>query len=167
MLGSGLCQAAGDSRVTDAGTVISWALPVATAVTQASLGDREGLREFAISWTTTVGLTEILKKTTGKERPDGSDRLSFPSGHAARAFAAASHVNRRYGSDVAWPLYVGAVAVGWSRVQARRHDWVDVTGAALVSEWMARTWTTPREGGWRVSADKVNDSWTLRVLVPL
>jgi membrane-associated phospholipid phosphatase len=163
----GAAQGAGDPQATDAGTVLSFALPLATAGVHLWQGDREGLKQLAFTWTSSVVLAEALKQGTNRTRPDGSNDLSFPSGHAARAFAAAAHVNRRHGLQAAWPLYAGAVAVGWTRVQARRHDWLDVTGSLLLSEWMARTWSTPHEQAPRLSASRADGQWQLTVSWPL
>lgn len=163
----GTAQAAGDPQVTDAGTVLSYALPLATAGVHLWQGDREGVKQLAFTWTSSVVLAEALKQGTNRTRPDGSNDLSFPSGHAARAFAAAAHVNRRHGLDAAWPLYVGAVAVGWTRVQAKRHDWLDVTGSLLVSEWMARTWSTPFEQAPRLAASRADGQWQLTLSWPM
>jgi membrane-associated phospholipid phosphatase len=83
-------------------------------------------------------VTEVLKRTTHVERPDGSNDMSFPSGHAAQAFSSATYVHRRYGFSDAWPLYVMATYVGYTRVQSNRHSWVDVAGAAgiaALSSW--------------------------------
>jgi membrane-associated phospholipid phosphatase len=163
----GTVQAAGDPQVTNAGTVLSFALPLATAGAHFWQGDREGLKQLAFTWSSSVVLAEALKQGTNRTRPDGSNDLSFPSGHAARAFAAAAHVNRRHGMQAAWPLYAGAVAVGWTRVQARRHDWLDVTGSLLLSEWMARTWSTPHEQAPRLAASRADGPWRLTVSWPL
>ena len=159
----GRTQAAGDPRATDAGTVMSFAIPLGAAAAQWWLGDREGVRQLAFTWTSSVVIAEALKQGTNRTRPDGSNDLSFPSGHAARAFAVAAHVNQRYGMEVAWPLYAGAAAVGWTRVQARRHDWLDVAGSLAVSEWMARTWSSPRGGTPAVAAARTEDGWLVHL----
>ena len=156
-------HAAGDARVTDAGTVLSFAMPLGAAAAQWWIGDRDGVRQLAFTWTSSVVIAEALKQGTNRTRPDGTNDLSFPSGHAARAFAVASHVNRRYGMEAAWPLYAGAVAVGWTRVQARRHDWLDVAGSLVVSEWMARTWSSPRMGAPAVAAARTEGGWQLQL----
>jgi membrane-associated phospholipid phosphatase len=158
----GRTQAADDPRATDAGTVMSFAIPLGAAAAQWWLGDREGVRQLAFTWTSSVVIAEALKQGTNRTRPDGSNDLSFPSGHAARAFAVAAHVNQRYGIEVAWPLYAGAAAVGWTRVQARRHDWLDVAGSLAVSEWMARTWSSPRGGTPAVAAARTEGGWQVQ-----
>lgn len=116
-----------------AGDVLSFALPAATLGVELWRGDRAGSLQFAESLAVTLAATEVLKRSTGVERPDRSNDNSFPSGHAARAFAAATYVHRRHGIESAWPLYAAALYVGHTRVQAERHRWGDVAGAAFVA----------------------------------
>lgn len=124
------------------GDALSIAIPVATLGTEWWRGDREGATQFALTFAVTTATTEVLKRTTGVERPDGSNDLSFPSGHAARAFSAAAYVRARHGLQTAAPLYAAALYVGHTRVQAQRHRWGDVLGAALVAEAAAAWWVT-------------------------
>jgi len=140
-LPGGAAASEGERR---AGDVLSYALPAATLGVEWWRGDRTGAIQFSESFVATLAVTEVLKRSTGVERPDGSNDQSFPSGHAARAFAAATYVHRRHGFQTAWPLYAIATYVGYTRVQAKRHRWADVVGAAALSG--AMSW-------WLVSAD--------------
>lgn len=68
-------------------------------------------------------------------RPDGSSHNSFPSGHTAMAFTAATLLHQEYGVSYPWLSalsYTAASAVGVGRILNNRH-WVGdvVTGAAL------------------------------------
>jgi len=98
-----------------------------------------------------LAYTELLKKTIHRERPNGEDRQSFPSGHASNAFALASCVERHYGWKVSLPAYLVASAVGVSRLQRNKHHLSDVTaGAALgyvVGRTVARVNGRPTEDG--------------------
>jgi hypothetical protein len=116
-----------------AGDVLRFAMPVGVVAYELWSGDNEGLSQFGKSWIVTLGATEVLKRVTHVQRPDRSDDLSFPSGHASHAFAAATYMHRRHGIDQAWPWYVGATYVGWTRVQANRHRWVDIAGSAALA----------------------------------
>jgi membrane-associated phospholipid phosphatase len=136
----GLCAATssfadGNKR---AGEVLSWALPVGAAAYTLYDGDREGTLQFGKAFVVTMAGTEVLKRTTHEERPDHSDDDAFPSGHAARAFSAATFVHRRYGVEAALPMYAAATYVGWTRVHADQHRWRDVVGSAALSA--AATW---------------------------
>ena len=89
----------------------------------------------------TRALTNVLKDASDRERPDGSDERSLPSGHASHAFAFATLANRNLESidfleGVRTPVQIGnavlASGVGWARVEARKHYPSDVLfGAAL------------------------------------
>ena len=97
-----------------------------------------------MSFAATLATTEVLKRAVRSERPDGRDNFSFPSGHAARAFSAATFVHRRAGFESAWPLYAAATYVGWTRVQADRHRWADVAGSLAVSAAASWALASPR-----------------------
>jgi len=78
------------------------------------------------------GYTEVLKVTVRRERPDGSNNQSFPSGHASNAFTLATVAERHYGWKVGVPAYAVAAAIGYSRLVRDKHYLSDtVAGAAL------------------------------------
>jgi len=65
-----------------------------------------------------------LKNTTNVQRPDGSSYNSFPSGHTARAFVAATFLHKEYGSKSIWYSiggYTMATAIETFRVLNNRH----------------------------------------------
>lgn len=124
---------AADDGLRRAGHGMSLVLPAAVLGSELWRGDSEGARQFGHAFVATVALTEVLKRVTDVERPDHSNHLSFPSGDAARAFAAAGFVHRRHGFAQALPLYALATWVGETRVQSQRHRWGDVAGAAAVA----------------------------------
>ncbi|MDR0367452.1 MAG: phosphatase PAP2 family protein, partial [Rickettsiales bacterium] len=73
--------------------------------------------------------SELLKKATRVERPDyrpGAKKDSFPSGHSAAAFSAATFIHKRYGVQRAAVPYALAAFTAYSRVHADRHRWRDV-----------------------------------------
>jgi hypothetical protein len=75
--------------------------------------------------------TQGVKFAVGRTRPDGTG-LSFPSGHAATAFATATVLQRNLGWKIGVPAYAVAAYVGASRIQDKRHYLSDVAfGAAL------------------------------------
>ncbi|MGL4232791.1 MAG: phosphatase PAP2 family protein [Casimicrobium sp.] len=115
------------------GDILSYAMPAAILGFELYQGDREGAWQFGTSFAATTLTTEALKRITKIERPDRTNDLSFPSGHAARAFSAASYIHRRHGWEYALPAYALATYVGYTRVQAKRHRWGDIAGAAAVS----------------------------------
>ncbi|MEZ5726602.1 MAG: phosphatase PAP2 family protein [Burkholderiaceae bacterium] len=122
---------------------LSLALPAATLGVELIRGDREGAWQYVLTFAAATSATEVLKRVTRIERPDRSNRLSFPSGHAARAFSAAAYLHRRHGLDAAWPAYLAALYVGYLRVATGRHRWVDVAGSAAISVAAAWWLATP------------------------
>jgi hypothetical protein len=89
----------------------------------------------------TEGVTDGLKITTGRTRPNGHTQSSFPSSHAAGAFALATLTSRNLDSlslpeGARLGLQAGSYAlagtVAWARVEAHKHFPSDVlAGAAL------------------------------------
>lgn len=72
------------------------------------------------------------KFATRRERPDGSNNHSFPSGHTSSAFATATVLERHFGWKVGIPAYTFAAYVGAARMSANKHHLSDVMmGAAL------------------------------------
>jgi membrane-associated phospholipid phosphatase len=75
---------------------------------------------------------QTLKYSVGRERPDGSNNHSFPSGHAATSMATSAVLMRHYGWKVGVPAYAVAAYVAASRVHDNRHYLSDVVfGAAM------------------------------------
>ena len=95
-------------------------------------GDWRGDLEAGGSLLLAAGVAYGLKRTFPEERPDHSDRRSFPSGHSADAFAAAATLENRYGWKAGLPAFALASFVATARVEARKHHWYDcVAGAAI------------------------------------
>jgi membrane-associated phospholipid phosphatase len=77
----------------------------------------------------------ILKYTTKELRPDEANIYSFPSGHTAQAFAAATFLSEEYKDKYPWIPYVAygmATTTGLLRMANNRHFIGDVLmGAGL------------------------------------
>jgi membrane-associated phospholipid phosphatase len=89
---------------------------------------------------------EGLKWTVNRPRPDGDTNRrnsSFPSSHAANAFAAAFVLTRRFrrvGPLLLVPVWLAAATVSVSRMYLDRHWLSDCLGAALLAwggGWLA------------------------------
>src|SRR5436190_1507805 len=61
----------------------------------------------------TFGINEGLKYLVGRQRPDLTDFLSFPSGHTSTAFCAATLIMRNSGPAVGVPAYGVAFLTGF------------------------------------------------------
>ncbi|RZK21538.1 MAG: phosphatase PAP2 family protein [Hymenobacter sp.] len=77
--------------------------------------------------------TFVVKALSHETRPDGSDNLSFPSGHTAQAFLAASIVHTEFRDKSQW-YGVGAYAIATSvaglRMIVDKHWQSDVVAGA-------------------------------------
>jgi PAP2 superfamily len=87
-------------------------------------------------------LTQTLKYTTRRERPDLSGKNSFPSGHAADTFAFATALERHLGWRGAVPAYAFASYVAISRLPANRHWLSDAVFGSAVGIIAGRTVTS-------------------------
>jgi hypothetical protein len=84
-------------------------------------------------------MVEPLKFATGRMRPDGSNRRSFPSGHAAVTFASATVIERHLGWRKSILGYTIASYVAASRLHDDRHYLSDVVFGAAVGSIAGRT----------------------------
>lgn len=76
-------------------------------------------------------IATAVKHAVRRTRPDGEPR-SFPSGHSAGAFAAATVIQRHYGLTGAVPAFTAAALISGARLQANSHYSTDIImGAAL------------------------------------
>lgn len=120
------------SDIETAGDIIAVTIPAIAYGSTYYMDDPEGRQQFYRSFATNAVATYGLKKAIDKDRPDHSDDDSFPSGHTSIAFQGASFIHKRYGLEYSIPAYVGAIFVGYSRIEADKHHTSDVlAGAAL------------------------------------
>lgn len=87
-------------------------------------------------------ITTTLKYTVRRERPDGSSKTSFPSGHAADTFAFATALERHLNWRFSVPAYIFASYVAISRLPANRHWLSDVAFGSTVGIIAGRTVTS-------------------------
>lgn len=138
---SPLAHADRTNDIERAGDIIQIAIPAIAYGSTFYMDDPEGRSQFYKGFATNFAVTHGLKHAINKERPNGGDH-SFPSGHTSAAFQGASFIHKRYGAKYAIPAYVGATFVGYSRIQADKHDTTDViAGATLgtLSSWYFTT----------------------------
>jgi hypothetical protein len=112
-------------------------------------------------------LVQGLKVTIRRERPDASNNMSFPSGHAASAFATAGVLHKHHGWKVGVPAYAFGSYVALARMSWNRHHATDVVMGAGFGLASARTVTMslggqkfsvgvqPQAGGASVNVTKI------------
>jgi hypothetical protein len=105
---------------------------------------------YVLEWAGTLaagGVTDLLKDAVDRERPDGSNQRSFPSGHATSA-AAYSSLAWRNVEQMEMPvalrwtiggvLFASAAGTAWSRVEAGDHFPTDVLVGGAIGNFFAR-----------------------------
>ncbi|OXB23772.1 PA-phosphatase [Flavobacterium tructae] len=88
---------------------------------------------FVTSYVIMASTVLGLKSITHEERPDGSSKNSFPSGHTATAFAGAEFLWQEYKDKSIWygiAGYAVATGTGLFRIYNNRHWLTDVAAGA-------------------------------------
>jgi membrane-associated phospholipid phosphatase len=142
-----------------AGTAALWLAARASGFGQAEAVAAEMARALILA-NAVVGL---LKVSVRRERPDGSDRYSFPSGHAANAFALATALGGRHGLRVRLPLYAFSTLVPIARVHGRRHFFADVVGGGLIGIVAGQAVHQQEEPRMAWQARRAGEGWLLQV----
>jgi hypothetical protein len=93
-------------------------------------------------------MVEPLKFIVGRERPNQSNHQSFPSGHSAATFAAATIIERHLGWKNAAVGYAIAAYVASSRLHDNVHYVSDVVFGAAVGTIAGRTVTQHGRETW-------------------
>jgi membrane-associated phospholipid phosphatase len=131
-VGACLPAQAGAHGWSQASNIGRAALVAAALGAPAVQGDWAGDLQAGGSILLAGGTAYGLKRTFPEERPDHSDRRSFPSGHSAESFAAAATLENRYGWKAGLPAFAAATFVAVARVEGGKHHWYDsVAGAAI------------------------------------
>lgn len=93
------------------------------------------LTSDAFSIAIMTGVTQGLKYSIRRARPDNSRRNSFPSGHTGTAFLTATMLHKEYGWRSPWWSiggYTVAAFTGVSRILNDRHWMTDVVAGAAI-----------------------------------
>lgn len=133
----------GGSTAKTVSNIGAVALPLTVAATIAVKKDFTGAWQAALAAGSTYAVTQVVKELTQVPRPDGSDNLSFPSGHTSMSFAMASFLHCRYGYKFGIPAFGVATTVGVCRVLAKRHSVADVAAGAALGLAAGYIITTP------------------------
>jgi hypothetical protein len=101
-------------------------------------------RDLVRAQVLTQTLTQVIKRSVGRTRPDESNNHSFPSGHSSGTFATATVLQRRYGWKVGVAAYGVAAYVAASRLSENKHFLSDVIFGAAIGIMGGRTVTVGR-----------------------
>ena len=76
--------------------------------------------------------TYAIKSLSQRQRPDGSNNYSFPSGHTSNSFLAAELIYQIEGMPLSIPFYLLSINTALSRINDKKHFLSDVVfGAAI------------------------------------
>ncbi len=89
---------------------------------------------FALNGALTFG----IKKAVGRQRPDGTNSRSFPSGHTSQAFMFAT-IYSHYNPGATIPAYLAAGFIGASRLDKNKHFLSDVVAGAALGYIVGKT----------------------------
>ncbi len=133
----------GSKTIKTSGDVLLFAMPLAAIGTTLIIKDKEGSKQFLKGFVLNETLTYGLKIIVNKERPDKSNNSSFPSGHTSTTFQSASFIQKRYGWKYGIPAYALASYTGFTRLNANKHNFVDVLSGAIIGIGSTYLFTTP------------------------
>jgi hypothetical protein len=137
----------------DLRTASAWAHYVTIAATPSGDDFEEWLANKAkgtlvsvVAVSSTVAITRSLKKTVGRQRPNGADEESFPSGHTSSS-AVHTRLASRNLRSIEMPdgvrrtldigLYALTLGTSWSRIEAGWHFPADTLFGMALGNFMA------------------------------
>jgi membrane-associated phospholipid phosphatase len=137
----GTCDTCGSTGATAGGVaMVSLASAAFVAGRFAPQGRfRSATYDFMQAMIVNGAYTNILKYSVQRTRPDGSNNLSFPSGHTSTAFSLAAVADQHYGWKIGLPAYVLASGIGLSRIEKDKHYLSDVLAGATLGIIVGRT----------------------------
>lgn len=149
-------------------------LPTATSITlglakqKSRLSSTDSFLASITSIATAYFVTQGIKHTVKRTRPDGSDNHSFPSGHVVSVFQSAEMLRIEYGNWWGALGYTAATGVAYLRMYNNRHWFSDVIGGVGVAILTARVsyWLVPFEKKIFGISDKKDSSSTRLVALP-
>jgi membrane-associated phospholipid phosphatase len=164
LLISPLCISSQNSDATwptflqKSGDVIQIGLPAGALMETLISKDKEGFKQFSISFGVNFLTTHALKRIIRKKRPDPSNAYNaMPSGHTSASFQAATFI----------PAYLLASYVGYSRVKGvdTKHDVWDVLGGAALGSLTSYLFTTTKDKNHKITPTLTTGSVMLTLQV--
>lgn len=110
-------------------------------------------------------VVDILKTLSARERPNGANLRSFPSGHSAGAFGLATTLNGIYGKTIGIPAYAMAFFVASSRIHDNKHYLSDVIAGGLVGTIVARGFVINYHKNWQITPIIRNNQLSLNLRI--
>jgi len=146
----------------------AWLLPVSVILTSKvnNESNKEMLKKLDLTVSALVanGVTTIvLKELINRERPNGTDKRSMPSGHTSHSFTVAAIANELYGREVGIAAYLLAGLVGVSRINDNKHYLTDVLIAAGLGTIIGRGFAKTYRGYIDNNKNEINLSFSVNL----
>ena len=171
------------SDVSDTLRDVSTGAYVVTALLAESDSYGDKIRGFGVGVGTMVldgVISQGIKDAVGRERPNGANDQSFPSGHASKAASRTNMAIRNLEhvaladwqkQSLTWLLHGVAAGTGLARVEAERHHLSDVlVGYALghfISTFMYEAFMQDSAEGLTLSFQGIENGGALTLTIPL
>jgi membrane-associated phospholipid phosphatase len=117
------------ARIGDAGRV---GLIAGALILPLRRRDFDGSFDAATAVLTASAICKAIKPFVPERRPNGEDRDSFPSQHAAECFAAGLALRRYFGKTAGAVAIGAATLVAMSRLFAKKHFPIDVVAGIAI-----------------------------------
>ena len=106
-----------------------------------------------------------IKWGVGRQRPNGSDTRSFPSGHTANSFAMGRVLHRQYGIWAGLPMYgIGSLVAG-GRLEDRHHYLSDVVMGAVLGTIVGNSITLQQSEHFTIEPAFVDNALVLSMAI--
>ena len=145
---------------------IIWSSILGTSILDKEKNNLSEKLEFSTLAMITNGvITELMKRSFGRVRPNGGCCKSFPSAHTSHSFTVATIADELYGNEVGLVAYCLAALVATSRIHDNKHYLSDVIFGAGLGTAVGRGFAlTYRD---RINNKNLNTPFSFRISIPL
>lgn len=147
---------------------ILWSSILGTSISSIRYNYLSEKLEFSTLAMITNGvITELMKRSFGRVRPNGGCCKSFPSGHASHSFTVATIANELYGKEVGIAAYCLAALVAASRIHDNKHYLSDVIFGAGLGTAVGRGFALTYRDRINNKYVSIDSPLTIRITIPL
>ena len=147
---------------------IIWSSILGTSISNKEKNNFSEKLEFSTLAMITNGvITELMKRSFGRVRPNGGCCKSFPSGHTSHSFTVATIANELYGKEVGIAAYCLAALVATSRIHDNKHYLSDVIFGAGLGTAVGRGFALTHRDRINNKNVSIDSPLTLRIIIPL
>ncbi|MEC8838717.1 MAG: phosphatase PAP2 family protein, partial [Candidatus Neomarinimicrobiota bacterium] len=147
---------------------ILWSSILGTSISNKEKNNFSEKLEFSTLAMITNGvITELMKRSFGRVRPNGGCCKSFPSGHTSHSFTVATIANELYGKEVGIAAYCLAALVATSRIHDNKHYLSDVIFGAGLGTAVGRGFALTYRDRINNKIVSIDSPLTIRITIPL